>query len=168
MVRCVLDKHLGHSRSVVEMKVKSLSWVQLFATPRTVGYQVPPSMGFPRQEYWIGLPFPSPRDLPDPGIKPGSPSLQADALTSEPPGKPRSVVKYLQHFYLSVFKAKFRFSPYSKADSSLESHIFIPPAQCFSEVWISCCSHHQLISEDFSSPPCNCCDVSLADIFSFL
>ena len=45
-------------------------------------------MGFSRQEYWSGLPFPSPGDLPDPGIEPGFPSLEADALTSEPPGKP--------------------------------------------------------------------------------
>ena len=70
------------------MRVKSLSRVQLFATPWTVAYQVPPSMGFSRQEYWSGLPFPSPGDLPDPGIESGSPSLQADALTSEPPGMP--------------------------------------------------------------------------------
>ena len=68
------------------MKVKSLSRVQLFATPWTVAYQAPPSMGFSRQECWSGLPFPSPGDLPDPGIKPGSPALQADALPSEPPG----------------------------------------------------------------------------------
>ena len=46
------------------------------------------SLEFSRQEYWSGLPFPSPGDLPDPGIEPGSPALQADALTSEPPGKP--------------------------------------------------------------------------------
>jgi len=44
-------------------------------------------MGFSRQEYWSGLPFPSPGDLPDPGIEPWSPTLEADALTSEPPGK---------------------------------------------------------------------------------
>ena len=69
------------------MKVKSLSRVQLFATPWTVAYQALPSMGFSRQEYWSRLPFPSPGDLPDPGIKPGSLSLQADALTSEPPYK---------------------------------------------------------------------------------
>ena len=55
-------------------------------TPWTVAYQVPPSMGFSRQEYWSGLPFPSP-DLPDPGIEPRSPTLQAVALPSEPPGK---------------------------------------------------------------------------------
>ena len=66
------------------MKVKSLSHVQLFATPWTVAHQAPLSMGFSRQEYWSGLPFPSPGDLPDPGIEPRSPALQADALTSEP------------------------------------------------------------------------------------
>ena len=59
--------------------------VQLFATPWTVAYQAPLSMGFSRQEYWSGLPFPSPGDLPNAGIKPGSSALQADALTSEPP-----------------------------------------------------------------------------------
>ena len=67
--------------------VKSLSRVWLFATPWTVAHQAPPSTGFSRQEYWSGLPFPSPGDLPDPGIEPRSPTLQADALTSEPPGK---------------------------------------------------------------------------------
>ena len=64
--------------------MKSLSRVQLFATPWTVAYQAPPSMGFSRQEYWSGLPFPSPGDLPNPGIELGSPTLQADALPSEP------------------------------------------------------------------------------------
>ena len=54
-----------------------------------VAHQGPLSMGFSRQEYWSGLPFPSPGHLPDPGIEPRSPALQADALTSEPPGKPR-------------------------------------------------------------------------------
>ena len=70
------------------MKVNSLSPVRLFMTPWTVAYQAPPSMGFSRQKYWSGLPFPSPGDLPYPGIKPGSPEFQADALTSEPSGKP--------------------------------------------------------------------------------
>ena len=50
--------------------------------------QGPPSMGFSRQEYWNGLPFPSPGNLPYPGVKPGSPALEADSLPSEPPGKP--------------------------------------------------------------------------------
>ena len=71
--------------------VKSLSRVRLFATPWTVAHQAPPSMEFSRQEYWSGLPFPSPGDLPDPEIEPGSPALQADALTSEPPGKPHLI-----------------------------------------------------------------------------
>ena len=66
--------------------MKSLSRVRLFATPRTVARQAPLSMGFSRQEYWSGLPFPSPGDLPNPGIEPGSPALQADALSSESPG----------------------------------------------------------------------------------
>ena len=68
------------------MKVKSLSHIQLFVTPWTVAYQVPQSMEFSRQEYWSGLPFPSPGDLPNPGIESRSPALQADALLSEPPG----------------------------------------------------------------------------------
>ena len=67
--------------------MKSLSHVQLFATLWTVAHQAPLSMGFTRQEYWSGLPFPSPGDFPNPGIEPRSPTLQADALTSEPPGK---------------------------------------------------------------------------------
>ena len=75
-----------------EKKAKSLSHVRLFATPWTIAYEAPPSMGFSRQEYWSGLPFPSLGDLPDPGIKPGSPTLQADALPSEPPEG--SVKKY--------------------------------------------------------------------------
>ena len=71
------------------MKVKSLSRVRLFATLWTVAHQTPLSMGFSRQEYWSGLPFPSPGDLPDPGIEPRFPALQADTLTSEPPGNSR-------------------------------------------------------------------------------
>ena len=69
------------------VKVKSLSRVRLFATLWTVAYQAPLSMGFSRQEYWSELPCPPPWDLPNPGIEPGSPALQADALPSEPPGK---------------------------------------------------------------------------------
>ena len=55
------------------------------ANPWTIAYKASPSMGFSRQEYWSGLPFPSPEDLPNPRIKPRSPTLQADALPSEPP-----------------------------------------------------------------------------------
>ena len=65
-----------------------LSHVQLFGTPWTVDCQAPLSMEFSRQEYWSGLSVPSLGDLPNPGIKPGSPALQADSLPSEPLGKP--------------------------------------------------------------------------------
>ena len=63
-----------------KVKVKSLSCVRLFATPWTAAYQVPPSKGFSRQEYWRGLPFPSPGDLPDPGIKHAPPASPAEFL----------------------------------------------------------------------------------------
>ena len=68
--------------------MKSLICVRLFATPWTVAYQASLSMGFSRQEYWSGLPFISPGDLPDPGIEPKSPALQADSLLPELQGKP--------------------------------------------------------------------------------
>ena len=67
--------------------MKSLSRVQLFATTWTVAYQAPLSMGFSRQEYWSGVPFPSPEDLPNPGIEAGSPILHTDTSPSELPRK---------------------------------------------------------------------------------
>ena len=57
-----------------------------FGTPRTIDHQAPLSMGFSRQEYWNGLPFPSPGDLPKPGVEPRCVALQVDFLPSEPPG----------------------------------------------------------------------------------
>ena len=84
-------------------KVKSLNHVQLSATPWTVAHQAPPSMEFSRQEYWSGLPFPSPGDLPNPGIEPRSPVLWTDALPSEPPGNPFHLESPCnQQFYLAV------------------------------------------------------------------
>ena len=74
--------------------MSKVSHVRLFATPWTAAYQASLSMGFSRQEYWSGLPFPSPGDLPNPGIEPRSPTLQADALTSEPPGKLSSQISW--------------------------------------------------------------------------
>ena len=65
----------------------ALNHVWLLMTPWTVARQAPLSMGFSREEYWSGLPFSSPGDLPNPGIEPGSPALQADSLLTEPPGK---------------------------------------------------------------------------------
>ena len=94
-----------------KVKVKLLSRVRLFVTPWTVAYQTPPSMGFSRQEYWSGVPLPSPGHLPDPGIEPRSPALQADALTSEPCLHSdsqfvlKSLLNVLQHcFYILVFQ----------------------------------------------------------------
>ena len=79
------------------MKVKVLvAQYSLFVTPWTVARKAPLSMGFSRREYWSGLPFPSPGDLPDSGIKPRFPALEADALTSEPPEKP---ILYLLTFH---------------------------------------------------------------------
>ena len=71
------------------VRVLSRSAVSDSATPWTETHQAPLSMEFSRQEYWSGLPFPPPGDLPDPGIEHRSPALQAEALPSEPPGKPK-------------------------------------------------------------------------------
>ena len=108
-----------------------LSRAGLFVTPWTVARQAPLSMGFSRQEYWSGLPFPSPGDLLDPGIEPRSPSLQADSLPPEPAGKPkihesesRSVVsKSLQpygctvHGILQARKLQWVAFPFSRGSS---------------------------------------------------
>ena len=83
------DKGSSITIRQVGIRVCMLSHVWLFATPWTIAHQAPLSMGFPRQEYWSGLPLPSPGDLPDPGTEPGSPVLHADSLPSEPPGKPK-------------------------------------------------------------------------------
>ena len=82
-------------RSTVGPRVKceSHSRVRLFASPGTAAHQVPLSMGFSRQGYWSGLLFPFPGDPPNPGIKPGSPALQADSLPTEPAGKPSEGAK---------------------------------------------------------------------------
>ena len=81
--------YIGPTYVRIFLSERKWKWsrVRLFATPWTVAHQAPLSMGFSRQEYWSGLPFPSPGDLPNPGIEPRSPAMQADALTSEPPGK---------------------------------------------------------------------------------
>ena len=70
------------------MHAKSLQSCLTHATLWTIAHQALLSMEFSKQEYWNGLPCPSPGDLPNPGIEPGSLALQADALPSEPPGKP--------------------------------------------------------------------------------
>ena len=83
----LLSHHGSPSTSVwVSKWVKSLSCVQLFATPWTAAYQAPPSMGFSRQEHWSGVP----EDLPNPGVEPRSPALQVDSLPIEPLGNPKN------------------------------------------------------------------------------
>ena len=89
---------LVFQRSIV---VKSLSHVQLFETPWAVAHQARLSMEFSRQEHWTALPFPSPWDLPSPGIEPGSPALQADFLPSEPPGKP-GILEAKEYWVLQI------------------------------------------------------------------
>ena len=85
------QRHQEDSSRLLSNVIEWVSEVTLscptLKTPWTVAHQAPPSMGFFRQEYWSGLPFPPPVDLPNPGIKPMSPALQADSLLSEPSGK---------------------------------------------------------------------------------
>ena len=95
---CVLFLCLAVFKESERKKVKSCSRVWLFVTPWTVAYQAPPSIRFSRQEYWSGLPFPSPGNLPDPEIEPRSPALEAEALTSEPPGKPAILRRQAQSY----------------------------------------------------------------------
>ena len=87
-------------------------------------------MGFSRQEYWSGLPFPSPGDLPDPGIKAGSPALEADALASEPPGKPVDSINGLnaptKRHRLAEWTQKqdpYIYAVYKKPTSDLKTNI---------------------------------------------
>ena len=81
-----------------------LNCVSLFATPWTVAHQALLSRGFSRQEYWSDFPFPSPRDIPDPGIKPGYPTLQAGSLPSEPPGKLSEIETHTKKMKLDDMK----------------------------------------------------------------
>ena len=87
------------SCSQSEVRCWSFSRVRLFATPWTVAFKAPLSMGFSRQEYWSGLPFPSPGDLPKPETEPGSPTLQADSLLSDPSEKPMYPYLSTSNFY---------------------------------------------------------------------
>ena len=119
-------------------EVKWLSHVRLFVTPWTVAYQASPSMGFFRQEYWNGLPFPSLGDLPDPGIEPGSPVFQADALTSEPPGKP--------YDWLVCW-------------SSVQFSSVLSRVRLFATPWIEACQASLSIINSWSSPKVMCIEL---------
>ena len=103
----VILKNLYEMRSVITICVcQSFTCVRLFVTPQTVAYQAPLSMKFPRQDYWSGLPCPSPGDLPDPCTEPGSPAQQADSLASEPPGKFIDVLTGDQKIYVNYIHTK--------------------------------------------------------------
>ena len=106
-----------------EREVASRVW--LFATQWAVAHQSPPFMEFARQEYWSGLPFPSPGDLPNPGVKPRSPALQADALPSEPPGPCCHKWKHFFLFYDWVI-----FHPAMKKNKYAIFHICIHTCIC--------------------------------------
>ena len=127
--------------------------VRLFMTLWAVAYQAPPSMEFYRQEYCSGLPFPSPGNLPDPGINPWSPALQADALLSEPPGKPVNT-KWVEGWGLtqsSCFSALFLLIEYccfSRAQRPFLSpsrtclYSTLHAAACFPLSFVSCLHPH--------------------------
>ena len=104
----------------------------------------PLSTEFSRQEYWSGLPFPSPGDPPDPGIKPGSPALQADSLPSEPSGKPHKITKV----YYIAWWIIFNCLTITKMEKNLKKDIYICiPWQGFSQF-------SGLTSASMSQPPC--------------
>ena len=100
---------------IVSSVMLSLSRVQLFAIPWTVVRQAPLSMGVFRQEYWSGLPFPSPEDLPNPGIEPRSPALQADSLPFEPQGSPLILDKHnlfsIKQIQRPLFLSRLYYNP---------------------------------------------------------
>ena len=87
----LIELQTNHKHSESESESEVAQSCLTLCDPWTVAHQASPSMGFSRQEYWSGLPFPSPGDLLDPGIEPRSPTLQADVLTSAPPGKPLNI-----------------------------------------------------------------------------
>ena len=115
----------GHLLPCLKKKVfslwkwKSFSHVQLFATPWTVACQTSLSMEFSRQEYWSRLPFPSPGDLPDPKIEPGSPALQADSLPSELLGFMSYYVYKHNTLWIPPYFSKLRLKVYIFVRSSL-------------------------------------------------
>ena len=90
-------------------------------TPQTVARQARLSMGFPRQEYWRGLPFPSPGDLPKAGIEPGSPALQEDSLPSKPPGK----AEFIKQSKIRMFMKQWHQTTLSLAHNTLATLAFL-------------------------------------------
>ena len=103
---------------MVKVKVKSLSRVLLFATPWTVAYEAPWSVEFSRQEYWSGLPFPSPGDLSNPGIKPGSPALQADIYRLSQSNQAPKTISSLSQYSDCTRQCAYSISSYSHRNTA--------------------------------------------------
>ena len=118
------------------MHAGSLSQVRLFATPWTVAHQAPLSLGFPRQEYWSRLPFPSSGNLPDPGIELASPSLAGRFFTTEPSGK---ALMNTFLFFFFFFKNRFSFTEKNQAENTqllpIPFSLLHPPSPL---LWIPC------------------------------
>ena len=104
IVTCVLTGFIKKVFGMLRAVLSCFGHVQLLEIPWTIAHQAPLSMGLSQQEYWSGLTFPSPGDLPNPGIKPASPALQADSFTAEPSGKPSECYTHqiLPAYLLSV------------------------------------------------------------------
>ena len=111
-------------------------------TPWTAAHQAPQSMEFSRQEYWSGLPFPSPGGLPNPGIEPGSPALEADALTSEPPGKPYQI------YMISVYCLPFCRLPFYSVVSAFCCIKFLNFHEIQLVYFIFCCLYLSCHSQE--------------------
>ena len=111
----------------------------LSATPWTIACQAPLSMEFSRQKYWSRFPFPSPKDLPNPGIKPGSTTLQACSLLSEPPGKPKRTLRP-KHCSFFLGKRVLIYDIYSNYTFPLFSAFLLScVSHCNRDEWISFC-----------------------------
>ena len=112
-----------------------LSSIQLFETPWTIVHQAPLSMDFSRQEYWSGLPFPTPGGLPDPGIKPESPALAGGCFTTAPPGKPTELCVYTIYTYTYVY---------------IHTHVYVHVYYKFSQfIYISMCVYIFSFADSF-------------------
>ena len=122
------DRFAGKHMNQICVCVCVLSCVQLFVTSWTVACKSPLAMGFPRQEYWSGLPFPSPGDLPKPGIESASPVLAGGFFTAEPPGKPKpdlsltqiKIRNRLKDIYSRLFREPY-LSKFIKSESISDS-----------------------------------------------
>ena len=136
----------------VKMKVKLLSHVGLFGTPGTVACQAPLSVGFPRQEYWSGLPFPSPGDLPDPGIEPASPALQGDSFTV---WAIRESLYVLMCYWFSPLASKYWSASWSgcrNGESKMRGVSKVSPSQV-AKVKVKSLSRARLFAIPWTAPP---------------